>query len=531
MDGRKQLLAGETGTCYKKGAEVSVLLVYPNSYFVGMSNLGFQTIYYQLNRRPDTYCQRLFLDSSPLVSLERGQRLSDFDIIAFSVPFELDYLNILKILDAAAVPLKRERRNDGYPLVIAGGIAVSANPEPLSDFIDLFILGEGEEVIHEVVEAYKETCRRKSSPKSRRAGIVGREEILKELAGIKGVYIPGFYQVSYNQNGTVKAVEAGEAVAKIGRRWIKDIDKYQTVSRILTENTEFGNMYLIEISRGCPENCHFCLAGHLYRPWRLRSLEKILEGVEEGRKYRKRIGIISSLASRHPRIEDICAKVLETKGKISLASLRPGTLSKGLIHALDESKQRTITLAPETGQETLRGTLNKNLSDEDILKSVELVADLTVSNLRLYFMIGLPEEENEDMAAIAGLVARIRDILTISKKAGKITVSVNPFIPKASTPFQRKKMGDEKMLSRRLRILRKELSSLGNVNLIHESIKWSLWQGILSRGDRRLGNVLLSTYRWEGDWRKALREEGLEESFYLQRERPEDEILPWDHLD
>ncbi len=522
MDRRKQLLAGETGTCYKKGAEVSVLLVYPNSYFVGMSNLGFQTIYYQLNRRPDTYCQRLFLDSFPLLSLEKGHKLSNFDIIAFSIPFEPDYLNVLKILDAASIPLKAEKRNAGYPLIIAGGIAVSANPEPLSVFIDLFVMGEGEEVIHELIDVYRTVHSRRST--------VDRKEIFKRLAEVEGVYVPGFYQVSYNKEGTVKAVESGEAPVKVRRRWIKDIDAYQTTSRILTKDTEFGDMYLLEISRGCPENCYFCLAGCIYRPWRVRSLEKILEQVEEGRKCRERIGLISSLASRHPRVEEICAKVLEARGKVSLASLRPGTLSRNLLRAMEGSEQRTITLAPETGQETLRKSLNKNISDEDILHSADLVANSAVSNLKLYFMIGLPGEEDDDIVAITDLVAKIRKRLTITKKPGRITLSVNPFVPKASTPFQRVRMEERRTLVRRLKILKKGLRGLGNINLVQGSIKGSLWQGLLSRGDRRLGNVLLATYRGEGDWRKALREEGLEESFCLRRERSDEEVLPWAHL-
>ncbi|MCD5401568.1 B12-binding domain-containing radical SAM protein, partial [candidate division NPL-UPA2 bacterium] len=326
-------------------------------------------------------------------------------------------------------------------------------------------------------------------------------------------------------------VEARGVPGKVRRRWVKDIDSYQTVSHILTKDTEFGDMYLIEINRGCPENCYFCLAGSIYRPWRVRSLENILEKVEEGRKHRERIGLISALASCHPRIEEICSKVLKMKGKISLTSLRPGTLSKTLIQALERSGQRTITLAPETGSETLRKTLNKDISNEDILRSVELVANFTVPNLKLYFMIGLPGEEDGDMVTIIDLVTQVREKLTKAKKSGRITASVNPFVPKASTPFQRVRMEEEKTLSRRLKILKKGLGGLGNVNLIHESIKWSLWQGLLSRGDRRLGNVLLLTYRWKGDWRKALREEGLEESFYLRRERSDEEILPWAHLD
>ncbi|NOX97598.1 MAG: radical SAM protein [Nitrospirae bacterium] len=508
-----------------------MLLVYPNSYFVGMSNLGFQAIYYQLNQRPDTYCQRLFLDSSPLVSLEKGWPVNNFDIIAFSIPFELDYLNILKILDLAAIPLKGAERSDGYPLIIAGGIAVSANPEPLSEFIDLFVLGEGEEVVHELIDAYKAVRSQLSSPKHRQAGRTGREEALKKLAEVEGIYVPRFYHVSYNENGTVKAIETEDAPGKVRRRWVKDIDRYRTASHILTKGTEFGDMYLIEISRGCSENCYFCLAGYAYRPWRVRSLEKVFQEIEEGRKHRERIGFISTLASRHPQIEKICSKVLETKGKVSLASLRPGTLSKTLIEAMDRSGQRTLTLAPETGKEALRRTLNKNVSDEEILKSVELVADFTVPNLRLYFIIGLPGEDDDDIVAIADLVGKIRKRLFVSKKPGKITVSVNPFVPKASTSFQGMRMEEGKTLSRRLKILKKELRNLKNINFIHESVKWSLWQGILSRGDRRLGNVLLSTYRWEGDWRRALREEGLDESFYLRRGRSAEEIFPWAHLD
>ena len=337
-------------------------------------------------------------------------------------------------------------------MIIAGGIAVSANPEPLSEFIDLFVMGEGEEVIHELIDRYKQVTSYQLP--------VAREEILKQLAQIDGIYVPRFYQVSYGEDGTVKAVEARGVPGKVRRRWVKDIDSYQTVSHILTKDTEFGDMYLIEISRGCPENCYFCLAGSIYRPWRVRSLENILEKAEEGQKYRERIGLISALASRHPRIEEICSKVLRMKGRVSLTSLRPGTLSETLVQALERGRQRTITLAPETGSETLRKTLNKDISNEDILRSVELVTNFTVPNLRLYFMIGLPGEEDGDMAAITDLVAKVKEILTKAKKSGRITVSVNPFVPKASTPFQGARMEEGKTLSRRLKILKKSTRGL-----------------------------------------------------------------------
>ena len=494
--GRKNLLNDEMGTSYKTEG-IPVGLIYPNTYFVGMSNLGFQVIYSELNKIAGVSCERIFL-SERILSLERGKIPAGFEILAFSISFELDYLNVLKILDFSGIPLRSSERGDSYPLVIAGGFASSSNPEPLADFIDVFLIGDGEEIIVEFMDVYKHL-----------RGRSNRRELLKELAGIRGVYVPG--------------AENNEFVE---RRRLENLDDFDTASHILTPNTEFGNMFMIEITRGCPGGCRFCMAGSVCKPFRVRSSGKVLSLVSRGLKNRRRIGLVSLETSSYPYLDEILEGILNMGGVVSLSSLKPGGWHESILSALKKSGQKTIAVAPEAGSERLRKVVGKDFCDEEIIEQLEKAAGAGIKHIKLYFLAGLPGETNGDIEALIDFVERLR---LRCKKVSKITVSVNPFIPKPGTPFQWMPMEVESVLSCRIRMIKDGIRKMPGVNLIHESVKWSLWQGVLSRGDRKTGDILQLAYKMGGNWRNAFRETGIDPDFYL-REREKEEPFPWDYL-
>jgi radical SAM superfamily enzyme YgiQ (UPF0313 family) len=377
---RRKLLDDEVGTCFKHG-EISVGLIYPNSYFVGMSNLGFQTMYDRLNRISDVSCQRIFL-SQPLLSLERGNLLSDFEILAFSISFELDYLNVLKILDSAAIPLRSSDRDDYHPLILAGGFAPSSNPEPLAMFIDAFFIGEGEEVITEFVDIYR-TLR----------GKLRRKELLRELTQVQGVYVP-----------------STEEKQIVRRRWVKNLDDFGTTSCILTPNTEFGDMFLIELTRGCPRQCRFCLAGSVCKPFRFRTHEKVRALVHKGLEMRKKIGLVSLDITSYPYLDKVLPEILDIGGIVSLSSFRPGRWQDEIIKTLRKSGQKEIAIAPETGSERLRRAIGKDVSEEEILEQVETAVSNGIKHIKLYFLIGLPTETDTDVTALIELVGKVKKV-------------------------------------------------------------------------------------------------------------------------
>ncbi|MDI6735600.1 MAG: radical SAM protein [bacterium] len=467
----KKLLDEEIGTYYKDKRDVSIVLVYPNTYYVGMSNLGFATIYHLLNKREDTWCERGFLpdkedttrqDSTgqaSLFSLESQKPLNEFDIIAFSVAFELDYFNILTILKLAKIPLY-PREREAFPLIMAGGTAVTANPKPLFAFIDIFVMGEGEEVVNEIMDAY--LAFRHQQGKS-----FSREKLLLNLSRIEGVYIPSLGQKEFK------------------RRYISSLDSYPVHSCIVTKNTEFSRMFLIEVTRGCPQGCKFCLASHLYKPFRYRSLEVVQNQVKEGLKWTKRIGLIGGGISSHPDLIKICREIKMLGGEVSLSSLRIASITPELVSILN---QKTIAVAPEAGSERLRKLINKPISEENILEKIAIInsSSLILSSpsltLKLYFLIGLPTEIQEDIEALIKLVIRI--------KAGfkrELVISINPFIPKLNTPFQDMAMDSKESLNSKLRYIRKNLSG---IKIISENIKDSIIQARFSIGDEKVGEFL-----------------------------------------
>jgi len=538
------LLSEENGTIKKAfGGKISIALCYPNTYQIGMSNLGFQKIYYLLNQYNDVLCERVFLPSHedeihfkkeniPLFSLESQTPVHNFDILAFSVTFESDYINILKILNLSHIPIRSKDRNERHPLILMGGICATFNPEPLSDFIDMFFIGEGDEAIDEFVNALREGY----EFSGRKADSDSLNDFYLRLSAIDGIYIPSAYEATYKSSGVIEKVSPKDRFPqKVKRRWVRDLNKTPTSSKVITSNTVFGDMFLIEVERGCGKHCRFCLAGYSYRPVRNYSAEVILKEVSEGLRYKRKIGLIGSAICDSPYIDEISDGIAKMGGTISVSSLRLDRLSKKLIDLLSASGHRTATIAPEAGSERLRKIINKEMSDDEILDAVQFMASAGLTNFKLYFLIGLPTETDDDIDAIINLTKRIKhSILKIAKSKGhlgNITLSVNPFIPKPFTPYQWERMEDTKSLNNKIKKIKSGLKGVSNINIIHELPKWAFVQALLSRGDRRIGELLYKCYELNGDWFKTFRETNINPEFYVYRERDFDEILPWDHID
>ena len=534
----KKRLSEERGTIRKEwGAKISFCLAFPNRYYTGMSNLGFQTLYHQLNQLEDIVCERVFLPDreefpeyrktdTALFSLESQRPLYDFDILAFSIPFENDYLNILTILEMGKIPLLRTARSDTHPVVIAGGVAVFLNPEPLSDFFDSFLIGEGEELLPEFLRCFEEA---RSEGKTRR-------EFLEKAAAIKGVYVPQFYEVRYFDEGPIKRfTPKGNYPRRIKKRWVRDINRIHTTSTLFTPHTEFNDMALVEVNRGCPRGCRFCAGCFIYRPFRNRTVEDLRKDIQEGLTHERRIGLMGSAVSDHPQLREICQSILDLKGTLSIASLRADSISEDLITSLKASGHKTISLAPEAGSERLRRVIKKGLKETDLLRGVETIVKASIPNIRLYFIIGLPTETDRDIDEIVGLTRRIKHIfLKVGrdrKRLGRIVLSITPFIPKPSTPFQWAPYEEINSLKRKLKLIKNELHREGNVQVIHDLPKWGYIQTLLSRGDRRVGKILLAAHYNGGNWRKTFKEINLNPDFYVHRKRDLDEILPWDFID
>ncbi|MCX5887234.1 MAG: radical SAM protein [Proteobacteria bacterium] len=488
-----RLLSQEQGTIRKSGeGRIRVALVYPNTYYIGMSNLGFHTVYHLLNQIPGCSCERVFLPdwesleefqrtNTSLFSLESQTPLNQFDILAFSLSFENDYPNVLTILDLAKIPLLRKERNERYPLIMGGGIAVTLNPESLSDFFDLFTLGESEELLPEFFALFQKFEK------------VSRETQLMELSQLEGVYVPSLYNIKYSEDGFVEStfVHSG-APSTVKRRWIKNLDDFPTCSRIFTPHTEFGDTFVVEVNRGCIWGCRFCAAGFAYRPYRKRERQ-------------------------------------------TLSSLRMNSFHPDIILSLRESGHRTVALAPETGSERLRKVINKNLSDEQIFKAVEVLVEHRIPSLKLYFMVGLPTEQEKDIEAIIDLTKKIKHQVVKEGKGGKylerITLSINSFVPKPHTPFQWAVLDDVNSLRDKLKRIKTGLKKEEKVTVTYDVPKWAYIQALLSRGDRRVGRILLALHTSGGDWSKAFKQVDVNPDFYVYRERTYDEVFPWDFIE
>ncbi len=536
----KDILEKERGTVQKKwGGKITVCLLYPNSYHVGMSNLGFQTLYRILNAENDVVCERAFLPEpedlraflntqTPLFSLESQKPLSSFDILAFSISFENDFLNVLTLLGLAHVPLESRLREGGYPWVIGGGVALFLNPEPMSDFFDLFILGEAEEVLGEFLEVYRQTL----SDRGRRE----KDDVLVNLSRVEGVYVPKFYRVIYAEDGKIAAMESDPgSPKKVKRRWVSKLDQFPTQSTLFTPDTEFREMALVEMNRGCPRGCRFCAACFVYHPFRNRSFSLLESISKEALLEERRIGLTGTAISDHPQLLPLCQSILSQQGGISLSSLRVDAVTPPLIQCLRESEERTVAIAPEAGSERLRRMLKKGYREEEILKSVDTLVENGVSQIKCYFLIGLPTETDEDVREILHLAKRIRHhILSGQKnrtKRWRLVLSVNPFIPKPGTPFQWAPLEEVGELKKKLKIIQTGIQHEKGMEMIHDLPKWAYVQALLSRGDRRVGKILMASHRHHGNWSQAFRETDINPDFYVYRKRDLDEIFPWDFID
>ena len=540
-DRARKRLAAETGTVVKDwGGRLSVALDFPHTYYVGMSNLGFQTIYGVLNRRADIVCERAFLPDPddlpvhegsgvPVLSLESQRPLREFDCVAFSATYENDYLNLLRILALSGIPVRARDRGPGDPLVSMGGVCAWANPEPLADVIDWFFLGEGEESGPEAFALWQEVQR------AERNAAAARAEFLGALLKVEGVYVPRFYRVHYHADGTVaEVVPQDGAPLPVRKRRLFRTDEHDTISVIRTPDTEFGGMGLLEVGKGCGRGCRFCMEGEIYRPVRHRHIPAILRAAEVAMRHGPRIGLVGACVSDYPWIDDLVAALRAKGAEISLSSVRADSLSPGLVQGLLDSGTQTLTIAPEAGTDRLRTVIHKSLSDERLLQAVDLIAASGVRRVKLYFMIGQPTETDEDIEGIIDLAKTTRHRILKARRdpasLAELTVGVSSFVPKPWTAFQWCAMADVKTLDGKIRTLTRELRKVG-IHVTHDVPKWAYLQGVLARGDRHAGDLLLLALASKADWKRAFREWPRNPDFYACRERPLSERFPWDHFD
>ena len=514
-------------------AEQKVAIVYPNTYFVGMSNLGLHIIYEEINLHPSSVCERIFLPEkkeldvydktkTPLMSVETQRPMHQFDVVAFDVTFEMDYFHIPLMLRYGRVPVMSENRTGFDPIVIAGGPCATFNPEPFADFIDAFIIGEGEGIVTAVLERIR---------KGRENG-ESREETISALAQIDGVYVPVLYTPQYDDNKRFVGYDIADGAPQIIRRHFEPLTSGgETV--IATNFTEFGAMYIIEVARGCGRHCRFCMAGYCFRVPRVRPLDILKEGVDRAEKLGKKVGLMGAAISDYPEVDELVTYIRSKDMRYSCASLRADSLTQAVVDGLAESGQKTITIAPETGSERLRRVINKGISEENLRTAAQLSAKSGIQHMRLYIMIGLPTETDEDIDAIIGLAERTQAHMAEVGCKGRLTLSINPFIPKPFTPFQWMAMDHQKSVEKKLQYIKKSLQKNRRIEVLVESPKEAYIQGVLARGDRRLGKVLAACAldRGSKSFKSEMKKAGLDMDDCNYRERKFDDYLPWSHLD
>lgn len=504
-------------------------LVYPNTYFVGMSNLGLHIIYEELNRDETMQCERIFLPerherdsyektNTPLMSVETQRSMHDFNLIAFAITFEMDYFNIPVMLKQGKVVVRRQDRTDRDPYVIAGGPCATFNPEPISDFFDAFIIGEGEDVVTQVATVIRSM---QGAP---------RMEVYRALAQLEHVYVPALYEPIYEE-GLFAGYTVADGAPAVIRRHMADLTRPgETV--VATDYTEFGAMYIVEVARGCGRHCRFCMAGYVFRVPRVRPLTVLEEGVDRAVALQKKVGLMGAAISDYPEIDALVQYIRSKDLAYSCASLRADSLTQDVVDGLVASGQKTITIAPETGSERLRQVINKGIKEEHLYHAADLAAKAGIQHMRLYIMVGLPTETEEDVVAIVELAKRTQAHMAKVGVKGRLTLSINPFIPKPFTPFQWMPMAHQKEVECKLQFIKKSLQKEKRIEVLIESPKEAYIQGVLARGDRRLGAVLLACSEDNGSksFKRMMKVAGLDMEACNYRERPMEGPLPWQHL-
>ncbi len=542
-------MGGEVGIIRKSSPEIRFALAFPDVYEIGMSHLGFQILYSILNRLEWLAAERVYTpwpdreaqmneSGVSLATLESGSLLSEVDILGFTLQHELSYTNILQMLRLSGIPLRAEDRDDSWPLVIAGG-PCAYNPEPLADFFDAFLIGDGEEAVVEIAGICRE---------HKKAGL-GRHDLLEKLATVRGVYIPSFFNTEYHDDGRISKISPlKKGYSSVRRRFVADLESapYPT-SPVIPFLKTVHDRVSMEIGRGCTRGCRFCQAGYIYRPVRERSPEKILETVEATLKHTgyDEISLLSLATGDYgcltPLLKDLMSKYAESRVAVSFPSLRVGSLSDELMEEVKKVRKTGLTLAPEAGSERLRKIINKGITEEALLKDANAAFSAGWRLIKLYFMIGLPTETMDDIIEIIELSRRVKYEGKLCGKMGEVNVSVSSFVPKAHTPFQWvEQISYEEILTKQ-EFLRNELKRR-KLNFKWHDAPLSVIEGVFARGDRKLGKVLVEAVNlgcrfdsW-GDhfsfsaWQKAFSKAGIDPRFYL-RKRETDEILPWDHLD
>ena len=520
LERAEYLLSKEKGTVFKDpGGKINIALVYPNTYAVGMSNLGFQGIYGLLNAMNDVVCERAFLPGpeeieehmrtgAEIFTLESKRQLSRFDIVAFSVSFENDYPNIVKILTMANIPPRAGERTAGHPVVMMGGVCAFYNPEPLADFFDICFIGEAEEMLPEFLSVFR--------------GSSSKDDLYEKAAAVEGIYVPGYFQVEYADDGRILARRSiHDAPAVIRKRTVLDISKSQLKPVITTPEAEFSDMFLIEAMRGCIWSCRFCVAGHIYKPARRKDIGVLKKEIHDASERTSKIGLIGPSLSDYPHAEE----VLAIEGvDFSITSLRASPRSGRIVGLMKGHK--SVSIAPEAGTQRLRDVVNKKISDEDIFETAKIILDGGIETLRLYFMIGLPTETMADIEGIITLVKKIRE----NTARGYITLSASTFVPKPFTPFQWHPMAPLKVVKERLKYLKKGLTTVRGVKVFHDVPKYAYMQGVFSLGDRRVSETA-EHIASGSDLYSRNGAKGLDRDFYIFRQKDLEEILPWDFID
>jgi radical SAM superfamily enzyme YgiQ (UPF0313 family) len=530
-----EILSKEVGYVRKAHADrVRVALAFPNTYWVGMSNLGFQTAYRLFNALEPIVCERVFLppkqelahylaSGTPLLTLESQTPVADFDLMAFSVSFEWDYVNVLTLLRLAGLPRYASERDTRHPLVVIGGAVTFVNPEPLAPFADVIAAGEGEMLIPALASAFGEAA--------------DRADLLRRLSVERGFYVPHFYEPQYAADGTLSGVAAtSDAPAPVRKAALKTTEAVDPpATSIFTPDTEFGSRLLVEVVRGCANLCRFCWAGYNYLPVRAFPTARILDLAAAARPHSARVGLVSIALCDHPDIEHILTRLQEMGYSISPASLRLDDLTETIVRLLRESGERTITIAPETGSDRLRRVINKTVTNDEILDRAELIFASGIENLKLYYMIGLPTETDEDLVAIRDLTLQLRErMLKYARprgQIGRIVGSVNPLVPKPGTAYQWLPMEEPAVTERKIKYLRTLMADIDNVYFNIKSERHSFYQALLSLGDRRVSAAIEVAERNGQNWRAAVAEAGVDADFYIFRDRSRDAYLPWDIID
>lgn len=498
----KRLRALERGGVDTRPAACAVALIYPNSYYVGMSSMGFQLVYGLLNALYGVRCERgFFIPGSPTYTVESISPLRSFDCVGFSLSCEQDYFNVIEILRRAGIPLASRERDERHPLIMGGGVCAWLNPEPLADIFDLFVLGEAEAVSAKLFDRIMA------------GGRGGRVRLLRTLAGIPGVYVPRMYEPRYGGDGQLLAVEGVEpGLTAPERQWVGELDRWPALAPIVTPETDFGDKAIVELMRGCGRQCRFCVADYAYRAPRLRSRNAIMDAASRALSLGSGVALLGPSITDHPDLEEMGDEIVRRGGRISVSSVRADRVSERLLGILARSGLRSLTIAPETPSERLQRKLNKEIHARDVMRVAEGAAAAGLRELKLYYLLGIEGETGEDCEAIVeqvrGISARI-----------PVRVSVGPLVPKARTPLQWAGMEGERELKRKYRLLRKSIEKIPMVRLSNQSIRGAMAEAALARGDRTLARHLAI-----GRLPRAAIEK------YALHPRGKDELFPWEHI-